>query len=61
MRKVFISTRYVIVVVGANKAKAKCKAVRNRMFSVLKITRLVIEHRKHPFLLGFEYGIKTKT
>ena len=35
----FISTRYVIVVVGANAAKAKCKAVRNKTFSVLRMTR----------------------
>ena len=26
----FFSTHYVIVVIGANAAKAKCKAVRNR-------------------------------
>ena len=33
----FSSTHYVIVVVGANAAaKAKCKAVRNRTFSVLR-------------------------
>ena len=35
----FISTHYVIVVVGANAAKAKCKTVRNRTFSVLTMTR----------------------
>ena len=35
----FSSTHYVTVVVGANAAKAKCKAVRNRTFSVLRMTR----------------------
>ena len=35
----FSSTHYVTVVVGANAAKAKCKAVRNITFSVLRMTR----------------------
>ena len=35
----FISTLYVTVMAGTDVAKAKCKAVRNRAFSVMRMTR----------------------
>ena len=37
--KKFISTLYVTVMTGTDAAKAKCKAVRNRAISVMRMTR----------------------
>ena len=35
----FISKLYVTVMAGKDAAKAKCKAVMNRAFSVMRVTR----------------------
>ena len=35
----FVSALYVTVMAGTDVAKAKCKAVRNRAFSVMRMTR----------------------